>query len=266
LSRGIVLLGHGTKDPGGVAEFLELAELLRSRTGEPVFAGVLEYPAPSLGTIADAFSAAVAAGLTEVVALPALLHFAGHTRDDIPAQVGLARSLHPSLDIRLAGPLGYEERMLAALADRVSGLAGGPEAALLVVGRGSFNSEANADLFKGARLMWDRGGFGIVEAAFVSLAPPGVAAGIERCRRLGARQVVVAPYFLNTGVLVKRIGEQARAAGAEVAPHLGLHPLVLDVLLDRLAQARAGLCPCVAAGGCRLPEAACPHELACRAA
>jgi sirohydrochlorin cobaltochelatase len=262
----VALLGHGTKDLEGVAEFLQLAEVLRERTGEPVFAGVLEYPTDGLGTIAEAFAAAARCGATELVALPALLHFAGHTRDDIPSTVARARVAHPSVDIRLAGPLGYEERMLSALEDRVSAIGAGADAALLVVGRGSLNSESNADLFKASRLFWDRGGFGIVEAAFVSLAAPGVAAGIERCRRLGAARVVVAPYFLNTGVLVKRIGQQARASGAEVAPHLGLHPLVIDVLLDRLAQARAGLCPCTAAAGCRLPEAACRQELVCRAA
>ncbi|MBV8086588.1 MAG: sirohydrochlorin chelatase [Chloroflexi bacterium] len=266
MSRGIALLGHGTKDAEGVAEFLELADVLRERADEPVFAGVLEYPTDGLGTVSEAFASAARARVDELVALPALLHFAGHTRDDIPSAVARARAAHPAMDIRLAGPLGYEERMLAALEDRVSAFGGGDDAALLVVGRGSLNSEANADLFKMARLLWDRGGLGIVEAAFVSLAPPGVAAGIERCRRLGAERVVVAPYFLNTGVLVKRIGEQARADGAEVAPHLGLHPLVVDVLLDRLAQARAGLCPCTAAAGCRLPEAACRRELACRAA
>ena len=155
---------------------------------------------------------------------------------------------------QLAGPLGSDERLLQALEDRLAPFEPDADTAVLLVGRGSSYSEANADLFKTARMLWDRNRFGWVEAAFVSIAPPGVAEGIERCLRLGAKQVVVAPYFLNTGVLVKRIAQQAQRPmpNVRVADHLGLHPLVVETLLDRVAQARAGVVPLP--GGCRLPH------------
>ena len=263
--RGIVILGHGTKDPDGVAEFLELVQGVRQRSGEFVAAGVLEYPSPRVPSIAQALELAEAEGLDDVVGLPALLHFGGHSREDIPGEIKRAQARHPHLRIALAGPLGYEERLLRTVEERLAPFPQDEDTALLLVGRGSLNSEANADLFKAARLLWDRNRLGWVEAAFVSVSPPGVPEGIERCARLGAKRVIVAPYFLNTGVLVKRIGQQAHHATAEVqmAPHLGLHPLVYDVLLERLRQARAGLCPCQAASGCRIPEWECPRGAAC---
>jgi sirohydrochlorin cobaltochelatase len=259
VTRGVVLMGHGTKDPEGVAEFLGYAEALRRQAGVPVTVGVLEYASPEAPDIQTAFDLAAAAGLDEVVGLPALLFFAGHTQRDIPAEVARARARHPRMEISLAGPIGADERMLQALEDRLAPHRPASDTAVLLVGRGSLVSEANADLFKTARMLWDRNQFGWVETAFVSVAPPGVPQGVERCLRLGAKRVVVAPYFLNTGVLVKRIAQQARAAlqTAEVSDHLGLHPLVIDALIERLAKATAGVCPCQAAAGCRIPSMNC---------
>jgi sirohydrochlorin cobaltochelatase len=260
-------LGHGSQNQEGQVELLALAEGLRRQTAGPVTAGVLEYPAAELPDIQAAFADAAEAGATELVALPALLHFAGHAKEDMPAQVAIARALHPDIHIILAGPLGYDDRLLRVVEERLAPFAAGEDTAVLLVGRGSTDPEANADLFKLARLLWDRNRFGWVEASFVSLAPPGVAAGIERCLKLGAQRVVVMPYFLCTGVLVKRIAEQALQieGNIEVASHLGVHELVIEVLLDRLGQARAGVCPCLAAAGCRLPNATCGRGALCLA-
>ena len=250
-------MGHGTKDREGLAEFEGYATALRARSGEFVASGVLEFPGPVVPDIQAAFDAAAEAGLDEVAALPALLFFAGHAQEDMPAEVLRARARHPHLRIPFAGPLGADERLLTVLEDRLAPAEPDERTAVLLVGRGSLFSEANADLYKTARMLWDRSRFGWVEAAFVSVAPPSVAEGIERCKRLGAERIIVAPYFLNTGVLVKRIAQQARAAGATPVQHLGLHPLVIDMLLDRLAQARGGVCPCQAAAGCRIPSVSC---------
>jgi len=260
--QAVVLVGHGTKDPEGVAEFVGYVRGIRQRSGGIVEAGVLEYPTDDLPTVQEGFDRAVRQGATSIVALPLFLFFAGHTRGDLPEQLVAARERHPDVPIAAAGPLGLDIRLLDALEDRLTGEPHGPDTAVLLVGRGSLNSEANADLHKIARMLWDRNGYGWVEPAFVSVAPPNVPAGIERCIRLGAQQVVVAPYFLNTGVLVKRIAEQARHATAAVSvvPHLGLHTMVLEVLWERIVQAQAGCCPCRASIPCRIPGLACGRE------
>ena len=87
---------------------------------------------------------------------------------------------------------------------------------MLVVGRGSTDPDANADVCKDARLLWEGRGYEFTETAFVSLARPSVAEGLARCRRLGARSIVVARYFLFPGVLPDRVA--AQAAGATPAP------------------------------------------------
>src|SRR5205814_5706483 len=133
------------------------------------------------------------------------------------------------------------DRICAAVGD------GGEGWAVVVVSRGSSDPDANADLCKVVRLLWDSRGLGLVEPAFVSLARPSVTEALDRCVRLGAKRIAVFPYFLFTGVLVDRIREQTGAWATEhpdvdVRPvaHLGADPRVAHLVLERHAEALAG--------------------------
>jgi sirohydrochlorin cobaltochelatase len=68
-----------------------------------------------------------------------------------------------------------------------------------------------------------------VEYAFISLAEPSVPAGLARAAMLGARRIVVAPYFLFPGVLPDRVA--AQAAGFAAA-HRGIHVAVAGLIGD----------------------------------
>ena len=121
------------------------------------------------------------------------------------------------------------------------------ETAVVLVGRGSSDPDANADLHKVARLLWDSRGLAMVEPAFVSLARPSVAEALDRVQRLGARRVVVLPYFLFTGLLVERIAAQETAwttgnDGVDVrnGPYLGADPRIARLVLERHAEAIDG--------------------------
>jgi sirohydrochlorin cobaltochelatase len=116
----------------------------------------------------------------------------------------------------------------------------------VVVGRGTTDPDANGDLAKIARLYYEGREHPFVEPAFVSLAPPSVQQALERCRRLGAERVVVLPYFLFTGVLERRIREQALeyadATGLEVrvSPYFGPDDVLVDLVLERYREALEG--------------------------
>jgi sirohydrochlorin cobaltochelatase len=141
---------------------------------------------------------------------------------------------------------------------------------VLLVDRGTTIARANADLYATGRLFQERGLYPAVEVCFVSLAPPCVPAGLQRCVALGARRVLVVPYFINTGLLVQRIGEQIAAARgfypalrAVVGPHFGTDARLVAALLDRgraawpellpTAVALAAAAPVSADGGARAP-------------
>jgi sirohydrochlorin cobaltochelatase len=131
---------------------------------------------------------------------------------------------------------------------------------VLLVGRGSSDPDANADLAKVARLYWEGREHPFVEACFVGLTDPRVPEGLDRLRRLGATRIAVVPYFLFTGVLEERIRAQAAAFAAAypavrvtVTRYFGPDDRVARLVLDRYAEAVDG----DARGNCDL----CVHRI-----
>lgn len=112
--KGLVLFAHGARDPRWAAPFEAVAEALRAaRPGLPVRLAYLEFMAP---TLAEAGAALAAAGCTRVVVLPMFLGAGGHVRQDLPRQLEALRGAHPALGFELAGAIGEQPEVLAAMA------------------------------------------------------------------------------------------------------------------------------------------------------
>ncbi|MEU8390252.1 uroporphyrinogen-III C-methyltransferase [Micromonospora sp. NPDC048842] len=264
---GLVIVGHGTRSAAGVEQFAALVERVRDRgdIGD-VEGGFIELSRPPL---TDAVGALVARGHRALVALPLVLTGAGHGKGDIPAAMAREQQRHPGLSYRYGRPLGphpllheaLEQRIDAALAgaDRADTLAGAGRADtelsgadradtwVALIGRGSTDPDANAEVAKVARLLWEGRGYAGVEPGFISLAQPSVPAVLERLRRLGARRIVVAPYFLFAGVLPDRIVAQSAEFAAahpdldvRVAEVIGDCDALADLVLERYAEALGG--------------------------
>ena len=115
--------------------------------------------------------------------------------------------------------------------------------AVLLIAHGSRRSQANDDLPRLAEIIRGKGLYPIVETAYLELVEPGIAAAGEKCVALGATQVKLLPYFLSAGAHVVEDLEAHRNALAgrfphvtfELCPPLGLHPLMIEIVLDRLA-------------------------------
>ena len=212
----LLIVGHGTKDDDGVEQFMELVERVRKDAGRPVEGGFLELAAPP---IQDAVNALAGASVIDVV--PLVLVAAGHSKGDIPAALERERLRHPGLAFRYGRPLGPHPLLLEDLTARLAGQVPAelwPETAVVLVGRGATDPDANAEVAKTARLLLEGRGLGTVETAFVSLAEPSVTQGLDRAERLGYRRIVVLPYFLFEGVLPQRIRSQSEewAKGRDV--------------------------------------------------
>jgi sirohydrochlorin cobaltochelatase len=221
----LLIVGHGTKDDAGVAQFDQLVDLVRAGTGTDVEGGFLELASPP---IQDAVAKLVAGGHgshSSIDVVPLVLVAAGHSKGDIPAALERERLRHPGLVFRYGRPLGPHPLLLADLTDRLGAVVAPelwPETAVVLVGRGATDPDANAEVAKTARLLLEGRGLGTVETAFISLALPSVPQGLGRTRRLGFRRVVVLPYFLFAGVLPDRIGAQA-LQWAEAHPEVEVH-------------------------------------------
>jgi sirohydrochlorin cobaltochelatase len=157
---------------------------------------------------------------------------------------------HPEITFHYSRPLGIRSELLDLMDERIFDVVPRDEReenAVLVVGRGSSDPDANSDLAKIARLFYEGRPYPVVETAFVSLAPPSVPEALERCKRLGARRVVVFSYFLFTGVLEERIREQSDEFAAEhpevevrYAGYFGPDARVAELVLERYREAYSG--------------------------
>ncbi|MEU3844017.1 sirohydrochlorin chelatase [Streptomyces sp. NPDC028635] len=244
----LLIAGHGTRDDAGAEAFRDFVRELGRRHPElPVAGGFIELSPPPLG---EAVTELVERGVRRFAAVPLMLVSAGHAKGDIPAALAREKERHPGITYTYGRPLGPHPSLLNVLERRLEQVLDGvdrSEVTVLLVGRGSTDPDANAEVFKAARLLWEGRGYGAVETAFVSLAAPDVPSGLERCAKLGARRIVVLPYFLFTGILPDRVREQTEAwaaahPGLDVrsADVIGPEPELLDLVMERYREAVKG--------------------------
>ena len=246
----VLLCGHGSRDPEAIGEFELAAAALRPRLPEFDFAtGYLEFARP---TIRDALGLLAARGARRILAIPGMLFAASHVKNDLPWEMNSFMAANPGIDVRLGRDLGIDPKLLQAAAGRIAAAAADTriaraESLLLVVGRGTNDPDANSNISKLARMLWEGMGLGWAEVAFSGVAHPRVDAALTRAAGLGFRRIIVFPYFLFTGVLVKRIYAQTDTVAALFptiefvkALYLRDHEGVLEAFCERVAELGEG--------------------------
>jgi sirohydrochlorin cobaltochelatase len=249
---GVMVCGHGSRDVEAIAEFATVAAGLARRLPQyQVESGFLEFARP---IIRDGLDRLRLQGTSHILAIPGMLFAAGHVKNDIPSVLNTYAAQHPGLRIDYGRDLAVDRRLLEVAAQRIeeaearsSQHISREETLLVVVGRGTSDPDANSNINKVARMLWEGMGFGWAEVCYSGVTFPLVGPGLEHAVKLGYRRIIVFPYFLFTGVLVKRIyriaGQMAqRHPGIEFleAQYLKDHPMVLDAFADRVEEILTG--------------------------
>ena len=245
----MMICGHGSRDDAACSEFARVVDLVAARLPEwHVAMGYLEFARP---IIREGLDRLRAQGVDRVLAIPGMLFAAGHVKNDVPSVLNAYAAEH-GIAIAMGRDLGIDPKLLAAARDRImaalpDGRASLDETCLVVIGRGTSDSDANGNVAKVTRMLWEGIGFAHAEIGYSGVAHPRTEVALERAVRLGFRRIVVFPYFLFTGVLVRRI----YAASDEVARrHPGIafvrahylddHPLVIETVVERIRGIEAG--------------------------
>jgi len=245
---GVMVCGHGSRDDEAIGEFAAVAAGIAGRLPQyPVASGFLEFARP---IIRDGLDELRGKGVERILAVPGMLFAAGHVKNDIPSVLNEYMARHPQIRIEYGRDLDIDVRLLRAAAARIeqterisSRRVPRDETLLVVVGRGTSDPDANSNIAKVARMLWEGMGFGWCEICYSGVTFPLVAPGLEHAVKLGYRRIIVFPYFLFTGVLVKRIygiTDELAARHPDVeflkAPYLNDHPLVLDAFAERVQE------------------------------
>lgn len=245
--KGILICGHGSRDPEGVRGFKELVTLLKERyPSYMVDYGFLEFSHP---VYAAAVERMYLAGVREILAIPAILFAGAHAKNDIPYEMNTLQQQYEGLTIRLGRHIGITPSILK-LAQKLILAAGGTgdlsDACLLVIGRGTSDPDANADVAKMTRMLWEGMGFGFATTAYIGVTKPLLQEALPIVNLLPYKRVIALPVFLFTGILLKKIYGQLEEYRSQTdkeilyTPGFECDELLLETIDERIREVEIG--------------------------
>lgn len=253
---GVLICGHGSRAKIAEEEFSLLAKALRERHPQlKVEYGFLEYSAPNIHMALDRL---IEQGVKNIYAVPGMLFAATHAQNDIPSVLTTYQDKHPGLKIEYGRELGLHPKMIEAFETRILEALGLDhvhtgdlyDTMLVVVGRGTSVTDANADAAKLTRLACENLGFGWAQTVYAGVSFPSVGRGLEMALKLGFKKIVVAPYFLFGGKLIDRIYAYTDKVAAEnpdieflKAGYLRDQAHVIDTFTQRIEETIDGPAP-----------------------
>jgi precorrin-8X/cobalt-precorrin-8 methylmutase len=255
---GVLLVGHGTRDAQGQAEFLHAAAMLQAALRPAlVEACSLELASPD---VTAGVAALAARGASSLTVLPALLFEAAHAKRDIPEQIAVAVAQHGGMPWRMAAPLDCHAQVLELSARRFcEALAPHAQIALdetllVMVGRGTSDPHAIARMRESTAARAALTPVAQSLACFLTGATPTLHEALKIAATGPWRNIVVQPHLLFHGQLVddihntvvqlaKHERDSQRHPGSKhwiVTPHLGAAPELIAALIDKLAHVSRG--------------------------
>lgn len=245
---GIMVCGHGSRAQEASEEFSLVAKGLKQRYPDiPIEYGFLEYSAPNIHM---GLHALVAQGVTDIYAVPGMLLAATHAKNDIPSVLTTFADTHQGVRIHYGEELGVTDTMIEAIVARITeslpvGLDTLHDTMLVMVGRGTSDAYANGDIAKITRIVNEHMGFGWADTVYSGVTYPSIGVGLETLVKLGFKRIVVMPYFLFTGRLIRRVTNfvnEVAVRHPEVefiqTPYLKDHPKVIDMFQSRIENMR----------------------------
>jgi sirohydrochlorin cobaltochelatase len=247
---GVLLIGHGTRDAQGTRQFFQLGDELKTRLAPlPVEPCLLELQEP---TIAQGWDSLKARGVSRVLASPLLLFSAGHAKSDIPDALNQCQSQSQEMTWQEARPLSRAPELLRLVLTRLDESlrkADSPadsqadSTGIVMVGRGSFDPCAQADMKLLTHWVAGQREAAIVTTAFYAMAHPRLPVVLRRVAvNQSIEKIIVQPHLLFEGALYQSILKQVDEVASEfphkefiVSGYLGPEPEVANAIVRRLA-------------------------------
>ncbi|WP_227994840.1 sirohydrochlorin chelatase [Oceanobacillus sp. CFH 90083] len=248
--QAILYIGHGSRVQRGNEELLAFVGKAKKknpqiRIQETCF---IELASPAIQTGIDS---CVRQGAAKIAVVPVLLLSAGHAKLDIPKEIEQAEKRYPDVTFSYGKVMGVDPAMVDLLTARLE--MGGlkqtkrppvyearESASVLLVGRGSSDPDANSDLTKIARLLWEAAPVSEVNTCYLAATHPTLDEGLDQLLKSPHARVFIVPYLLFSGVLMKelrqKLGELSERTDKQfiLCPYLGFDDQLVEVLVDRV--------------------------------
>lgn len=251
VKQAVLFVGHGSKMEAGNEEIRQFISQMKEQIDPALLVETcfLEFAAPN---IEDGIQLCIEKGADEVHVIPIMLLHAGHSKLHIPAEIEHAKEHFPDIRFTYGQTIGVHDEAIEILKSRLTEVgfdsnAKHTDTAILLIGRGGSDPGANSDFYKISRLLWESLDVEIIENAFMGVTSPTVEQGMERCIKLGAKKIIMLPYFLFTGILMERMNKMAKqfqeqysSVEIDIAEYFGYHPRLQTILIERMNQALDG--------------------------
>ena len=224
---------------------MALADLIRAKTDRAVEPCFLELTRP---TIAEGLERLVERGAERITIAPLLLFAAGHAKRDIPAEVAEVVNRHPNLQIDQLPALESHELLLELSARRYrEAIACRPttdpqDTMLVMVGRGSHDAEATAEMHRFAQLRAEGTPVGRLLVCFLAMQRLSLADALAEAAASGYPRLIVQPHLLFHGLLYDEIQATVESHRRQsqkewiLTSVLGPEPELADAVIDLVGR------------------------------
>ncbi|MFK5987128.1 MAG: sirohydrochlorin chelatase [Pseudomonadota bacterium] len=211
MNETILLVGHGSRNEAGNTQIVDFKNQLVKR--QPKWNIKLCYIELADYLIEQGLND-VAKDAKRVIVVPLILNAAGHVNEEIPEFIAQAKQNNPDTDYIYAKHLGANDKLLQILVRQLKeameslAMADPKTTGVVILARGSSNANANGEMAKMARWLFETSEHELIDLAFTGVTYPRLETIVQRQVLLGMKQIVILPYYLFDGVLIERIKEQ----------------------------------------------------------
>ncbi len=247
--KAVIIVGHGSRVGQANIEFEKFIEQAKAYLeGYDVLFAYVELAQPDVRAVLHE----TASSYSEVIVLPFFLFAAGHVKNDLPLAVAEARRNFPQVRFRVAMSLGVHPNMVRVIGMRLEETARAldkPDGkiAVLMIGRGSSDPDANSDFCKLVRLLEETSPYARIDYSFMAIVKPKIETALDRLVRDAPEAIILQPYLLFPGRLIQQIQELVAPFAQrypwisfKVSKTLGEDPLIFELLKERVNDVYGG--------------------------
>ncbi|PEJ59017.1 cobalamin biosynthesis protein CbiX [Bacillus sp. AFS002410] len=230
----VVYIGHGSRRQEGNEQFIHFIQsVIKNVEVQKQEYAFLELVEP---TIQQTLEKVILEGAQKILVVPVLLFAAGHFKRDIPDELNLILDRFPQVNITITEPFGVHEKMIQLVQKRVMIAKDTSHSAILLVGRGSSDTEPIEMLEQIGNAVEDRMGVP-VRTAFLTAGKPKLEDMINKMSK-EFQSIYVMPYLLFTGLLLEKIKRRIALENEKfhLCGNLQFDELMSEALIERIQE------------------------------
>ncbi|WP_148255244.1 sirohydrochlorin chelatase [Aidingimonas lacisalsi] len=121
MTKALILLAHGSRDPNWRAPFDALETTLAQRQDTPLRLAYMELCSPSLEQVVADLETI---GIQQADVLPLFFAAGRHLREDVPSQIEALHDAHSGIELTLLAPIGDHPAFIDALVNIIESRSG----------------------------------------------------------------------------------------------------------------------------------------------